>query len=41
MPAGTFWIYSGVCASGFLYIFLRLKETKGKTLEALEEELIR
>jgi MFS family permease len=40
-PAGTFWIYSAVCASGFLFILFRLPETKGKTLEALEEELVR
>jgi sugar porter (SP) family MFS transporter len=40
-PAGTFWIYAGLCASGFLFVLLRLPETKGKTLEALEKELVR
>ena len=32
-PARTFWIYSAVCVAGFLFIKLRLPETKGKTLE--------
>lgn len=35
-PAGTFWVYSAVCALGFVFIFYRLPETKGKTLEQLE-----
>lgn len=35
-PAGTFWIYAAVCALGFFFIFARLPETKGRTLEELE-----
>lgn len=35
-PAGTFWIYAAICAVGFGFIFFRLPETKGKTLEQLE-----
>lgn len=30
---GTFWIYAAVCAVGFVFFSLRLKETKGKSLE--------
>lgn len=37
---GTFWLYSGICLAGFLYFKVRLPETKGKTLEELEKELI-
>ena len=35
---GTFWIYSAVCAVGFIFLFFRLPETKGKSLERLEKE---
>lgn len=35
-PSGTFWIYAAICALGFVFIFFRLPETKGKTLEELE-----
>ena len=35
----TFWIYAGICAAGFIIIWLRLPETKGKTLEQIEREL--
>jgi MFS transporter, SP family, xylose:H+ symportor len=38
-PAYTFLIYAAICAVGFVYIFLRLPETKGKTLEQIEREL--
>ena len=38
-PAGTFWIYATICALGFVFIFLRLPETKGKTLEEIESLL--
>jgi sugar porter (SP) family MFS transporter len=31
----TFWIYAGVCVVGFLFILLRLPETKGRTLEEI------
>ena len=37
---GTFWIYAAVCAAGFLFYLWRLPETKGKSLEQLEDELI-
>ena len=36
---GTFWVYSGICVLGFLFIKRRLPETKGKSLEEIELEL--
>jgi hypothetical protein len=39
-PAGTFWLYCGVCLCGFAVIYWRLPETKGKTLEQIERELV-
>jgi sugar porter (SP) family MFS transporter len=39
-PDGTFWIYAAICAAGFVFIKLRLPETRGKTLEQIERELI-
>ena len=38
-PATTFWIYAGICICGFLFIKGRLPETKGKTLEEIEQSL--
>jgi MFS transporter, SP family, xylose:H+ symportor len=37
--AGTFWLYAGICGAGFVFIFRRVPETKGKSLEQLEREL--
>lgn len=37
--AGTFWIYAAICAGGFLFIMRRLPETKGKSLEEIEQML--
>jgi sugar porter (SP) family MFS transporter len=39
-PSGTFWLYSAICAAGFVFIFLRVPETKGKSLEQIERELV-
>ncbi|MCX6905743.1 MAG: MFS transporter, partial [Verrucomicrobia bacterium] len=39
-PSVTFWIYAGICGVGFLFVLLRLPETKGKTLEQIEQELV-
>jgi sugar porter (SP) family MFS transporter len=38
--AGTFWLYAGICVVGFVFIKLKLPETKGKTLEEIERELV-
>jgi len=38
--AGTFWLYSAICLAGLFFILLRVPETKGKTLEQIEQELI-
>ena len=32
----TFYIYAVVCVAGFLFVWLKVKETKGKTLEEME-----
>ena len=37
----TFYIYSGICTLGFLFVLFKVKETKGKTLEELNQNLIR
>jgi len=38
--SGTFWLYAGICVAGLLFIFAKLPETKNKTLEQLERELV-
>jgi sugar porter (SP) family MFS transporter len=38
--AGTFWLYAAICVAGFFFIKLKLPETKGKTLEQIERELV-
>lgn len=37
---GTFWIYALICGAGFLFFKARCPETKGKSLEQLEKELV-
>jgi sugar porter (SP) family MFS transporter len=39
-PAGTFWLYAAICVAGFIYIFVKLPETKNKSLEEIERELV-
>ncbi len=39
--AGTFWLYAVICVAGFLFIKARLPETKGRTLEEIEKQLVR
>jgi sugar porter (SP) family MFS transporter len=39
-PAGTFWLYAAICVVGFSVIFRWLPETRGKSLEQIERELI-
>jgi SP family sugar porter-like MFS transporter len=38
--SGSFWIYSAICLCAFLFLFIRCPETKGKSLEELENELV-
>ena len=38
--AKTFWLYGVICAAGFLFVAYMLTETKGKSLEAIERELL-
>lgn len=38
---GTFWFYGGICLMGFVFIYRNLPETKGKSLEDIEQELIK
>jgi SP family sugar porter-like MFS transporter len=39
--SGTFWLYAFICISGFIFIYKKLPETKGKSLEELEIELVK
>jgi MFS family permease len=39
-PAGVFWVFAGICAVGFVIMQAKLPETKGKTLEQIERELV-
>ncbi len=38
--SGTFWLYGGICLVGFLVMFRQVPETKGKSLEDIERELV-
>lgn len=38
--SGTFWLYGVICVVGFIFIFSKLPETKGKSLEEIEHEII-
>ena len=39
--SGTFWIYSAICVCAFVFLYRRCPETKGKSLEELEKELVK
>ena len=39
--SGSFWIYSAICFCAFIFLFRRCPETKGKSLEELERELVK
>ena len=38
--SATFWLYGSICAAGFFFILFRVPETKGKSLEQIERELV-
>jgi SP family xylose:H+ symportor-like MFS transporter len=38
--ANTFWLFAGICAAGFVFVWLRVPETKGKSLEQIQRELV-
>jgi SP family sugar porter-like MFS transporter len=37
----AFWCYSVICVFGFLFIWKKLPETKGKSLEDIENEFMK
>jgi sugar porter (SP) family MFS transporter len=39
LKENTFYIYAVVCALGFLFVWVRVKETKGKNLEEVEQAM--
>jgi SP family sugar porter-like MFS transporter len=39
--SGTFWLYGIICISGLVFIYRRLPETKGRSLEEIENELVK
>jgi len=38
--SGTFWLYGVICLLGCLFIWKKLPETKGQTLEEIERQLV-
>jgi len=36
----TFWLYAAICVAGFVFVFAKLPETKNKSLEQIERELV-
>lgn len=38
--SGSFWLFAGICVLGLIFIIFRTQETKGKTLEEIERELV-
>jgi sugar porter (SP) family MFS transporter len=37
--AGTFWLYGAICIIGGVFVFAKLPETSGRTLEEIERDL--
>jgi MFS transporter, SP family, xylose:H+ symportor len=38
--ARTFWVYASICFAGLVFVYKCVPETKGKSLEAIERELL-
>ncbi len=38
--SGTFWTYSAICLCAFVFLFRNCPETKGRSLEELEKQLV-
>lgn len=39
-PTGSFWIFGVICLLGFVFVWKVLPETRGKSLEQIERELV-
>ncbi|MGQ1947858.1 sugar porter family MFS transporter [Geofilum sp. OHC36d9] len=39
--SGTFWLYGVICVGGLIFIYKNLPETKGKSLEEIESEMVK
>ena len=39
--SGSFWIYSVICFAAYVFLFRNCPETRGKSLEQLERELVK
>lgn len=37
--AGVFWVYAAICVCGWWFLYRRLPETRGKTLEEIEADV--
>ncbi len=38
--ANTFYVYAGICVAGAFFITIKIKETKGKTLESMNQVFV-
>jgi SP family sugar porter-like MFS transporter len=37
--AGVFWTYGAICVAGWIFLYLQLPETRGRTLEEIETSI--